>query len=677
MKVYIAVLKVYSTIVFENKEFQPQFYDILMRVRRRIAKELLAFENNAREDLTDAVLKHVYQENHNHERKSRAVRVKLNESKILFIIPYNANEKLNEDTTRDTIFYRLSDMRSEIENEDTVACLRAISNWLGEKHKIEGYLQLFFTKLGKSKVIDSYYPNTDTEVYKLAEKDKSDIVVENLLFSQRSNFVPKPNMVVINEHWLKDRSNGPKSLLLSSAPRSLDSDWLIQYPLHKYAAEGDVGGLKALIATNEYSIMQYDSEGLLPIHYASCYGQMAAFSYLLNDCKCPPNVTTKNESTLLHYAASNGHSMIIELLLNHPEVDAYKMDKREKTALDLCSNSPLPTAQKCAELLRKAMKKPAPKIQINLTDGTFRMLPMTSGSNTTVEDLNKQMIRELNISEECGSLFTVWICSPSLQLQLKKDHKPIQHLNDWKRRIVSILTDSKPVNEEPQLWWRKDVVKSIEYERKTLEEHMDKTVTELIFSEAYYNYINSFYPCSEQDSVILGGLYLYLAKGPYESKASKQFFQNERNLQTLVPSINLVKKNVNWVARIQEQYKVYTKSMHGKDRSPIIVQMHFLTFCWNLIVYGSAFFTGFLNIRSSKFPVKVTIGVNDVGTHILQFQNKTLLHSFLYKDITWKHKKETPYIEITKKEKLSSPFTVLSKQAALIHHLMNKMSESK
>lgn len=52
---------------------------------------------------------------------------------------------------------------------------------------------------------------------------------------------------------------------------SLNLEVLLNYPLHKLAAEGDVSGLKNLVTANEFSIMQYDSAGLLPIHYASWY----------------------------------------------------------------------------------------------------------------------------------------------------------------------------------------------------------------------------------------------------------------------------------------------------------------------------------------------------------------------------------------------------------------------
>ena len=55
-----------------------------------------------------------------------------------------------------------------------------------------------------------------------------------------------------------------------------------------------------------------------------------------------------------------------------------------------------------------------------------------------------------------------------LELQLKPEHKPIQHLNDWKRRIVLMLTDQDPNKEEPQLFWRRDAILSIEEEKKVI-----------------------------------------------------------------------------------------------------------------------------------------------------------------------------------------------------------------
>jgi len=47
------------------------------------------------------------------------------------------------------------------------------------------------------------------------------------------------------------------------------------------------------------------------------------------------------------------------------------------------------------------------------------------------------------------------------ELQLKSDHKPIEHLNDWKRKIVVMYTDKDPSHEDPNLVWRRDAIISI------------------------------------------------------------------------------------------------------------------------------------------------------------------------------------------------------------------------
>ena len=57
------------------------------------------------------------------------------------------------------------------------------------------------------------------------------------------------------------------------------------------------------------------------------------------------------------------------------------------------------------------------------------------------------------------------------ELQLKSEHKPIQHLNDWKRKIVGLLTDQDPAREDPQVFWRRDAILSINEEREVRNTH--------------------------------------------------------------------------------------------------------------------------------------------------------------------------------------------------------------
>lgn len=46
----------------------------------------------------------------------------------------------------------------------------------------------------------------------------------------------------------------------------------------------------------------------------------------------------------------------------------------------------------------------------------------------------------------------------------------------------------------------------------------------LLFHEAYHNYIRSLYPCSDQDTVIMGGILMQLNHGDYDARKAKSFF---------------------------------------------------------------------------------------------------------------------------------------------------------
>jgi len=52
------------------------------------------------------------------------------------------------------------------------------------------------------------------------------------------------------------------------------------------------------------------------------------------------------------------------------------------------------------------------------------------------------------------------------ELQLKPEHKLTQHLKNWKSRIVVMFTDQDPEKEDPQLFWRRDAILTIDMEKK-------------------------------------------------------------------------------------------------------------------------------------------------------------------------------------------------------------------
>ena len=50
------------------------------------------------------------------------------------------------------------------------------------------------------------------------------------------------------------------------------------------------------------------------------------------------------------------------------------------------------------------------------------------------------------------------------------------------------------------------------------------TAVNLLFCEAYQNYLNSNYPCADQDVIILGGVLMQLNQGDYDARKAKNYF---------------------------------------------------------------------------------------------------------------------------------------------------------
>ena len=52
--------------------------------------------------------------------------------------------------------------------------------------------------------------------------------------------------------------------------RSSDPSWLVEFPLHRCAFEGDAEGIKALLKSGS-DVAAFDKEHWAPIHYAAWY----------------------------------------------------------------------------------------------------------------------------------------------------------------------------------------------------------------------------------------------------------------------------------------------------------------------------------------------------------------------------------------------------------------------
>jgi uncharacterized protein len=96
--------------------------------------------------------------------------------------------------------------------------------------------------------------------------------------------------------------------------------------IHDASQTGDLAKVKALLSANPDLVSSKDTNGSMPLHYATIYGRKEVAELLLKS-KADVNAKDKNGETALHFAAMLGRQGLAELLLaNKAEVDAQDND---------------------------------------------------------------------------------------------------------------------------------------------------------------------------------------------------------------------------------------------------------------------------------------------------------------------------------------------------------------
>ncbi|XP_010789778.1 krev interaction trapped protein 1 [Notothenia coriiceps] len=306
------------------------------------------------------------------------------------------------------------------------------------------------------------------------------------------------------------------------------------------------------------------------------------------------------------------------------------------------------------------------KVRIYRMDGSYRSVELKHGNNTTVQ----QIMEGMRLSQDTQQYFTIWICSENLHLQLKPYHKPLQHLRIW-TEIVTELTVLDPQRETPQLFLRRDVRLPLDVEKKI----EDPLAILILFDEARHSLLKGFFTAPDSKLITLASLLLQIIYGSYESKKHKQGFLNEENLKSIVPISKVKSKAYHWTNRILHEYKALSTS-EGVSKEMHHLQRLFLQNCWDIPTYGAAFFTGQVYTKASASNhkvIRVYVGINTKGLHLMNMETKVLLISLEYSTFMWQLGHADQYFQIHSGDNKMN-FIVHTKQAGLIVKLLMKLS---
>uniref|UniRef100_A0A670JSZ6 KRIT1 ankyrin repeat containing n=1 Tax=Podarcis muralis TaxID=64176 RepID=A0A670JSZ6_PODMU len=657
---YVAVIRPKNAASLNSREYRAKSYEILLLEvpieghKKKRRKMLLETKIQGGGDISQKILDYILETTKpispgNQGIKGKRVLLmktfpldgeKAGKDASLFVVPTVVKDNTKYAYSPGCpVFYCLQDiMRVCSESSTHFATVTArmliyLDKWLEERHSQSHSIPALFRPSPleriKTNVTNPAYAvepgQTESSLHmgytaleiksKMLALEKADMCIYNPLFGSDLQYT--------------NRVSKRRSLLIDSGSphHKPERQWVDDFPLHRSACEGDSELLSQLLNEN-FSVNQLDSDHWAPIHYACWYGKVEATRMLLEKGKCNPNLLNGQLSSPLHFAAGGGHAEIVQILLNHPEIDRHITDQQGRTPLNVCEENKQNEWAKTANLLKEAANKQYEKVRIYRMDGSYRSVELKHGNNTTVQ----QIMEGMRLSQETQQYFTIWICSENLNLQLKPYHKPLQHVRDW-TEILTELTNLDPQRETPQLFLRRDVRLPLELEKKI----EDPLAILILFDEARYNLLKGFYTSPDAKLITLASLLLQIVYGNYESKKHKQGFLNEENLKSIVPITKLKSKAPHWTNRILHEYKNLSTS-EGVSKEMHHLQRMFLQTCWEIPTYGAAFFTGqvFTKASSSNHKViRVYVGVNVKGLHLLNMETKALLISLRYGCFMW------------------------------------------
>ncbi|KAK4884490.1 hypothetical protein RN001_000761 [Aquatica leii] len=300
---------------------------------------------------------------------------------------------------------------------------------------------------------------------------------------------------------------------------------------------------------------------------------------------------------------------------------------------------------------------------------------------------------ELSLNRQLASqVFTLWMRSPLLELQLKPIHKPYQIRQNWKHLVeqYSDASYNRQQRDEPIVSFQRNVFFPLPLEEKI----KDQKILELLYEEAKHNILEGRYPCEVSHYIMLGGIQARIELGPYNQQVhSTHYFREEQS--KFLPSH--VRKSATWAwlpissknsaeVRLLEQFK---RVPHSATNRKLIRK--YLEFCWSLPFYGSAFFEGQIEqpVRGlmsliTHQDVPVLVAINSKCIYVIDDNQCMVLLGLRYEDLSWDYARPSKeddlnclpclflqFMVVENGSRVSKILQIFSRQASLMDALIS------
>ena len=281
---------------------------------------------------------------------------------------------------------------------------------------------------------------------------------------------------------------------------------------------------------------------------------------------------------------------------------------------------------------------------------------------TAKDVLNKVLSKDNNTDKiefdfdiKFKKLFSIWITSPYLELQLQPQHRPFNLLAKWdsllkKHGPIELITDPTLIEkDEPTLTLQRNVFCDQTIEREI--EETDIGALYLLYFEAKMNVLDGRYPTNSEELEPKGNVVELLAayqtiieSGPYNTTnySVEHFRQNLKEyipLNYLKVSNGLIRTLSRSTPSMRCSQKIHDKykELSNQKLSKYKLLKSYLEICWKIPCYGSAYFSAQIEkpIKSriesivSHFDLEIWVAINEKGLHLIS-KEKAVSFTKLY-----------------------------------------------
>ncbi|KAL8184053.1 UNVERIFIED_CONTAM: FERM domain-containing protein 8 [Gekko kuhli] len=292
-------------------------------------------------------------------------------------------------------------------------------------------------------------------------------------------------------------------------------------------------------------------------------------------------------------------------------------------------------------------------VVVYLINDTEVRLTVDNLPSATALELHRLVRDALRLPECALEVFSLWLVSPLLEVQLKPKHQPYKVCRQWHELLNRFTSGSEYeiYEDEPSLQLRRNVFFP---KRKELQ-IQDEGVLQLLYEEAKYNILEGRYPCDPADCEMLGALVCRLSLGPCDPDRHTACFLKEK-LDSFLPS-HLCRRGHGLFSALwkrgarppaYEQGLLHAYQMVPEDRAceenPAL-QRHYHAYlqkCHELPYYGCAFFSGEIDKpvqgilhRGGRKAISVAISLE--GVYIIDSKEKHVLLGLHFQELSWDH----------------------------------------